>query len=58
MSIPQASAVGIMAHSLVALLSRLNQDVLSPTRTMEGGMGIACLALPVRSAQMDTEYTI
>ena len=50
--------IGTMARSLVALLSRLSQEILSPTVDTGGTLGIFITALPVLHAQSDTARTI
>ena len=51
-------AIGTMAHSLVALLSILNQEILSPTVVTGGALGIFITAFPVLQAQSDAARTM
>ena len=57
MSSPRESARGIMAHSLVALLSLQSQDRLSPVVSIGGDLGILRVALPVLQAHIDAART-
>ena len=58
MSSPSDIAMGIMAHSLVALLSKFSQAVLSPTVAIGGALGIFITALPTLQAQRDAARTM